>query len=71
MRAIHAKVANARRHHLHEQSTRLVRENRLIAAGNIGPLDVTGDLPADKGRRHIRKSILNASWSSFRLIAPL
>ncbi len=33
--AIHAKIANARRHHLHEQSTRIARENELIVVGNV------------------------------------
>ena len=35
VRAIHAKIANARRHYLHVQSTKLVRENRLIVVGNV------------------------------------
>jgi putative transposase len=57
-RAIHAKIANARRHHLHEQSTRLVRENRLIVVGDV----VAKSLPY----RTQRKSALDASWSQFR-----
>jgi IS605 OrfB family transposase len=64
--AIHAKIANARRHHLHEQSTRLVRENKLIVVGDIRPRSAMDtDLPG-KGGRNIRKSVLDASWSAFR-----
>ncbi|HVC29649.1 MAG TPA: RNA-guided endonuclease TnpB family protein [Steroidobacteraceae bacterium] len=35
VRAIHAKIANCRRHFLHGLSTRLVRENRRICVGNV------------------------------------
>ncbi len=34
-RVIHAKIANARKHFLHEQSRRLVRDNRRICVGNV------------------------------------
>ena len=37
VRAIHAKIANARRHYLHVQSTKLVRENRLIVIAMLLP----------------------------------
>ena len=57
-RAIHAKIANARRHYLHVQSTKLVRENRLIVVGNV----VAKSLPY----RSCRKSAIDASWSQFR-----
>ena len=57
-RAIHAKIANARRHYLHVQSTKLVRENRLIVVGNV----VTKSLR----HRSLRKSAIDASWSEFR-----
>jgi putative transposase len=58
VRAIHAKIANARRHYLHVQSTKLVRENRLIVIGNV----VAKSLPY----RSQRKSAIDASWSEFR-----
>lgn len=58
VRAIHARIVNARRHHLHEQSTRLVRENRLIVAGNVNASAIA--------RTKLAKSMLDASWSSFR-----
>jgi putative transposase len=57
-RAIHAKIANARRHYLHVQSAKLVRENRLIVVGNV----VAKSLPY----RSCRKSAIDASWSQFR-----
>jgi putative transposase len=57
-RAVHAKIANARRHYLHVQSTKLVRENRLIVVGNV----VAKSLPY----RSCRKSAIDASWSEFR-----
>jgi IS605 OrfB family transposase len=56
--AIHAKIASARRHYLHEQSTRLVRENCLIVVGDV----VAKSMPY----RVQRKSALDASWSEFR-----
>lgn len=58
VRAIHAKIANARRHHLHEWSTKLARENHLIVVGNVGP--------AKLAKTKMAKSILDASWSMLR-----
>jgi putative transposase len=55
-RAIHAKIVNARRHHLHEQSTKLVRE--LIVVGDA----IAKSMPF----RTQRKSALDAAWSGFR-----
>ena len=58
VRAIHAKIANARRHHLHEQSTRIAWENELIVVGNVSA--------AKLARTGMAKSVLDAGWSSFR-----
>ena len=58
VQGIHAKIANARRHYLHVQTTKLVRENRLIVIGNV----VAKYLPY----RSQRKSAVDASWSEFR-----
>lgn len=58
VRAIHTKIANARRHHLHVQSTRIARENRLIAVGNVSS--------AKLAKTRMAKSVLDAGWSSFR-----
>lgn len=57
-RAINAKIANARRHHLHEWSTKLARENELIVVGNVSP--------AKLAKTKMAKSILDASWSMLR-----
>lgn len=58
VRAIHAKIANARRHHLHEQSTRIARENSLIVVGNVNA--------AGLKKTRMAKSVSDAGWSTFR-----
>lgn len=58
VRAIHAKIANARHHHLHEQSTRIVRENSLIVVGNVNA--------AALKKTRMAKSVSDAGWSAFR-----
>ena len=58
VRAIHAKIANARQHHLHEQSTKIVRENKLIVVGNVNAAKLT--------QTKMAKSVLDAGWSTFR-----
>jgi IS605 OrfB family transposase len=58
VRAIHAKIANARTHHLHEQSTRIARENRLIVVGNVSPSKLA--------KTRMAKSVLDAGWSAFK-----
>ena len=58
VKAIHAKIANARKNHLHEQSTKIARENRLIVVGNVNA--------AGLAKTRMAKSVLDASWSTFR-----
>jgi IS605 OrfB family transposase len=58
VRAIHAKIANCRKHFLHELSTRLVRENRRICVGNVNS--------AGLARTSLAKSVLDAGWSQLR-----
>ena len=58
VRAIHAKITNCRKHFLHELSTRLVRENRRICAGNINSCGLA--------RTSLAKSVLDAGWSQLR-----
>jgi IS605 OrfB family transposase len=58
VRSIHAKIANARRHHLHEASTKIARENALIVVGNVNA--------AKLAKTRMAKSVLDASWSMFR-----
>lgn len=57
-RKIHRKVAAQRRHFLHEQSTRIVRENSLICVGNVNS--------ARLARTRMAKSVFDAGWSAFR-----
>lgn len=58
VRAIHAKITNSRRHHLHEQSTRIARENSTIVVGNVNA--------ASLAKTKMAKSVLDAGWSAFR-----
>ena len=58
IRAIHAKITNTRRHHLHEWSTKIARENELIVVGNVNA--------AKLGKTRMAKSVYDASWSMFR-----
>jgi putative transposase len=57
-RRIHAKTERRRKHYLHEISTRLVRENSLIAVGNVSAAKLV--------RTRMAKSVLDASWSTLR-----
>src|SRR5262249_1994272 len=55
---IHAKIANARRTWLHQQSARIVRSYDLIA---VEDLNVAG-----MGRNHfLSRSLSDAAWSTF------
>lgn len=54
VRAIHAKIANARRHQLHEASTRIARENALIVVGNVSAAKLV--------KTTMAKSVLDAGW---------
>jgi putative transposase len=58
VRAIHAKIANCRKHFLHGLSTRLVRENRRICVGNVNSSGLATTSMA--------KSVLDAGWSQLR-----
>jgi putative transposase len=55
---IHARITNSRRDFLHKLSHRIVREFDYIAVGNISA--------AGLARTRMAKSVLDASWSSFR-----
>ena len=57
-RAIHAKIANRRRDHLHKFSTTLVRQHRGIFVGNVNA--------AALARTRLAKSVLDAGWSALR-----
>ena len=58
VQAIHAKIANARRHHHHEITTRIARENELIVVGNISPSKLA--------KTRMAKSIFDAGWTMLR-----
>lgn len=58
VQAIHAKIADSRKHHLHEASTRLVRSNQRIVVGNVSSSKLV--------KTRMAKSVLDAGWSSFR-----
>ena len=58
VRAIHAKIANVRRHHLHEWSAKLARENALIVVGNVSSTKLA--------KTKMAKSVLDASWGMLR-----
>ena len=58
VRALHAKIANCRKDHLHKASTMLVRENALI---------VVGDLSAKKlVKTKMAKSVLDTGFSALK-----
>jgi transposase len=57
-RAIHRKIAAQRRDFLHNLSTRIAKENRLVAVGNVNS--------AKLAKTKMAKSVLDAGWSAFR-----
>ena len=58
IRALHAKIANCRKDHLHKASTMLVKENALI---------IVGDLSAKKlVKTKMAKSVLDTGFSAFK-----
>jgi IS605 OrfB family transposase len=57
-KAIHTKIANARKDFHHKLSTRIVREFDYIAVGNVNA--------AGLAKTSMAKSVLDAGWSSFR-----
>ena len=58
VRALHAKIANCRKDHLHKASSQLVRENALI---------VVGDLSAKKlVKTKMAKSVLDTGFSALK-----
>lgn len=57
-KAIHTKIKNYRKDFIHKATAALVRENALIAVGNIGPVRLA--------KTRLAKSVLDAGWSIFR-----
>jgi len=58
VKAIHAKIVNRRKHHLHQLSHDLVKGNAAIFIGNVNASALA--------RTRTAKSVLDAGWSSFR-----
>jgi putative transposase len=58
VRALHDKIANTRRDHLHKLSTRIVREHCGIYVGDVSSSQL--------GRTRMSKSVYDVSWSTFR-----
>jgi IS605 OrfB family transposase len=58
VRAIHAKIANARRDQAHKATTKIARENSLIVVGNVNV--------AGLKKTRMAKSVSDAGWSMFR-----
>lgn len=56
--ALHAKVKNSRKHFLHQESTRIVREHARVIVGDVN----AGRL----AQTRMAKSVLDAGWSMFR-----
>lgn len=57
-KAIHAKIKNCRKDFIHKATAALVRENALIAVGNVAP--------AKLAKTRMAKSVLDAGWYMFR-----
>ncbi len=56
---IHARIADRRRDHLHKLSTRLVRENQVIAIEDLSVRNMVRN-------RSLARALSDASWSEFR-----
>lgn len=58
VKAIHAKIANCRRDHIHKATTKIARENAVIIVGNVNS--------AKLAKTRMAKSVLDAGWTMFR-----
>ena len=58
VRALHAKIANVRRDHMHKWTTRLARSFRSIFVGDVSSSQLA--------RTRMAKSVLDACWSTAR-----
>jgi IS605 OrfB family transposase len=58
VKAIHAKIANARRDQHHKATTKLVQQNRFIAVGDVNSSKLA--------KTRLAKSVFDAGWAQFR-----
>jgi len=58
VKAIHIRIANSRKDHLHKTTTRLAARYAFIAVGNVNAKRLA--------QTWIAKSVLDAGWSTFR-----
>ncbi len=58
VRALHAKIANQRKHFLHVVSTNIVRQHDKIVVGDVSPSKL--------GKTKMAKSIYDAGWAALR-----
>jgi IS605 OrfB family transposase len=58
VRAIHEKIKNCRRDHMHKWTARVAREFRTILVGDVSSSQLA--------RTKMAKSVLDASWSTAR-----
>ena len=58
VRALHAKIANCRKDHLHKASSKLVKENALIIVGNLSAKKLV--------KTKMAKSVLDTGFSAFK-----
>ena len=58
VQAIHAKISNRRKDHLHKLSTALVRTHGAIFVGNVNSLALV--------KTRMAKSVLDAGWGQFK-----
>lgn len=66
-RAIHAKIANARKDQLHKWSAEIAKKNRFIAVGDVSSLKLAKRAnPGSIRRKRMGKSVLDAGWGMLR-----
>src|SRR5690606_4142743 len=58
VRALHAKIKNCRKDHLHKESSKLVKRHTLIVVGNLKASKLV--------KTKMAKSVLDSGFSAFR-----